>query len=187
MNKSIDLVTDALRKDPNVIAACEAIDKELEEIYKEIPEILFWPFVEQQVPPLLDVLAWEMHVDVWQSFGKETLDVPTKIQLINESIAWHQKKGTKWAVVQMLNVVFKQGKVTEWFEYGGRPYFFRIITEDDIIEREDLLAVLAAVYAVKNVRSWLDAFIRARLYGQTLYIGFATTHYTTTTIRMAKK
>jgi phage tail P2-like protein len=179
-----------------VQAACEAIDAELQQIYTEFlpesaastgqPSILFWPFINAQVPPLLDVLAWEFHLDVWQNM-EGAVDIDTKRRLIEESIFWHQHKGTRYAVDQMLATIFKQGVVTEWYEYGGTPYHFRIITEDDIVDPDDLARVIDGIYAVKNVRSWMDdpGFIRARRQMQTLYHTVVVREKLTTKIAMA--
>jgi len=184
MFNTIDICPDSIKDDPQVQAACDAIDQELRAIYDEIPSISFVPSIATQVPPLLDILAWQYHVDVWQGWEGD-LDVDTKRKLIMESFMWHSKKGTKWAVEQMLQTVFKQGSVTEWYEYGGRPYFFRIVTLDDIVDPVKLQTVINAVYAVKNERSWLDSFIRARQQMQTLYIGMAVLTKSTITIKMA--
>jgi phage tail P2-like protein len=196
MWRTVDIVPSSIRDDPQVQAACEAIDAELQQIYDGFlpgapeanPSILFWPFVLEQLPPLLDVLAWEMHVDVYAGWQGD-LDLETKRRLIEESIYWHQHKGTRYAVNQMLATVFKQGVVTEWWEYGGsRRYRFRIITEDDIVDPDDLARVIAGIYAVKNVRSWLDepGFIRSRRQQQTLYHTVVIREKLTTRIRMAE-
>jgi phage tail P2-like protein len=151
------------------------------------PSILFWPFVNDQIPPLLDVLSWEMHVDHWQNIEGAPLTTEKKRELINESIDWHQHKGTRYAVDQMLRTIFQQGRVMEWYEYAGRPYYFRIMVEEDITDADQLGRVLDAVYAVKNVRSWLDtpAFLRVRLYKQTLYHWINTRQHMTTKIAMS--
>lgn len=155
MIRTIDLVPDSIRDDPQVISACEALDKELEAIYDDIPSVCFWPFVEKQVGNMLDILAWEMHVDVWQGWEGD-LSNEKKIELINQSIDWHQHKGTKYAVEQMVRTVFAQGFVTEWFDYGGNPFFFKIVLREQIQTQQQLARLVAAVYALKNVRSWLD-------------------------------
>jgi hypothetical protein len=120
MWRTIDLVPDSIANDPQVIAACEAIDIELAEIYDDIPAINFWPNVEQQSGAMLDVMMWEMHVDIWQNWEDELTD-DDKILLINESIDWHQHKGTPWAVEEMIDKVFGPGVavLTEWFQYRG--------------------------------------------------------------------
>lgn len=156
-------------------------------MYECIPSILFWPNVEDQMSPLLDLLAWEMHVDVWQNIEGEPLTDEKKIELINQSIDWHRHKGTRYAVDQMLATIFSEGAVTEWYEYGGNPYFFRIIVNETIADPTKLARVIEAVYAVKNIRSWLDTpgFMQARLYRQQLYHSIATTQHINTKIRMS--
>lgn len=155
MWKTIDIVPSSIRNDPQVVAACESVDRQLLEMYTDcIPQILFWPFVDQQVPPLLDILAWEMHVDVWAGWDGD-LTTEQKVELINSSIDWHRHKGTVYAVEEMLKTVFKQGYIQEWYEYGGRPYYFRIVTQEPF-DQERFDRAWAGIMAVKNVRSWME-------------------------------
>ena len=186
MWRTIEIVPSSIRADPQVIAACESIDKELASMYDclgSVPGgILFWPFVDQQVPPLLDILAWEMHVDIWAGWEGD-LPIEKKIELINSSIDWHRHMGTRYAVDQMLKVVFEQGHVTEWYEYGGRPYYFRINFEGEI-DPDKWEQVKKAVYAVKNVRSWLDEPIEAMLWHQDLNHAIVTLQKITTKIAL---
>lgn len=190
MWRTIEIVPSSIRDDPQVISACEAIDAELRAIYDctaSVPGgILFWPNVEQQVPPLLDMLMWEMHVDHYQNVEGDPLTTAKKQELISESIDWHRHKGTPWAVNEMLKVLFSQGRVTEWYQYGGRPYYFRIAFEGDVTGVQ-FDRILEAVYAVKNVRSWLDtpAFITTRQQKQTLYHAAVVTQHITTRIKLA--
>src|SRR5271165_630653 len=184
MWKTIDLVPDSIASDPQVIAVCEAIDIELAQIYFEIPPINFWPNIEDQVGAMLDIMAWEMHVDIYQGW-KEDLTDDQKIALILESIEWHQHKGTPWVVEQMLKEIFVEGNVLEWFEYRARPvpvgnpipspvppgtigppnplpigpgyrYKFALDIGEFITDPEDVVKVTKAINAVKNLRSWID-------------------------------
>jgi hypothetical protein len=74
--------------------------------------LAFWPNADQQMPPLLDALMWEMHADHWQNIEGEPLTTAKKQELINELIDWHRHKGTRFADA-MLKLAFEQGKVTE--------------------------------------------------------------------------
>jgi phage tail P2-like protein len=195
MWKTIEIVPSSIRDDPQVQAACGAIDAELVQIADEFlqgspkanPSICFWPDVEQQVEPLLDVLSWEMHVDVWQNIAGAPLTTEKKIELINQSIDWHRHKGTKYAVDQMLKTVFGVAMVTEWYEYGGDPYYFRIVTEEHTYTEAELGQILDAVYAVKNVRSWLDSFDKSRLHKQFLYQAIVVRQFILTKIPMGEE
>ena len=63
----------------------------------------------------------------------------------------------------MVQTVFESGRVTEWFEYGGEPYHFKIdLLSAPRIVQEDLEKVVRVINSVKNTRSWLDSlgFIR---------------------------
>jgi len=185
MIKSIDLVTESIRNDPQVIAACEAIDKELIQIYDCIYSICFWPNIHTQIPPLLDVMMWESHVDVWQGMAAGGLDIPTKRQLIMESYWWHSKMGTKWLVEHMAQTVFGKVYVEEWFQYGGNPYRFRLILADQLTPLQ-LTRLWDAVMAVKNVRSWPDGIsIPRRVINNLLYVAVATAQQKTNKIPVA--
>lgn len=102
----------------------------------------------------LDLLAWQWHVDFYEPLG---MDIETKRRLIKNSIPWHRIKGTPAAVEQVVSTAFDTSTVKEWFEYGGKPYYFKIITEDvttntDTIEER----MKRAIKSVKNTRSWLE-------------------------------
>jgi P2-related tail formation protein len=159
MNRTLDIAPSSITIDPQVQAACEAIDPELRAIYEcmaAVPGgILFWPFADVQDETMTDVIAWEMHVDVWAGWDGD-LSLEEKRTLINESIHWHQKLGTKWIVERMLRTVFRTGYIQEWYEYGGRPYYFRVIIDEPIGTPERLQRVYDAIIAVKNVRSWWE-------------------------------
>jgi Phage tail protein (Tail_P2_I) len=196
MWRTIDLVPDSIASDPQVIAACEAIDIELAQIYEEIPPINFWPNVEQQSGAMLDVMMWEMHVDIWQNWNASLTD-DDKIQLILDSIDWHQHKGTPAVVEEMIDKVFGPGVATlvEWFEYRGdgtsasipvgnpNPapgmpvgpgwrYKFRIDVDPDLnLTPEQLDILTRAVLAVKNLRSWIEEIGKFRKTKNQLYEG----------------
>jgi phage tail P2-like protein len=145
-----------------VQSASEAIDAELLAIYEcmaSVPGgILFWPFTDEQLEPMIDVIAWEMHVDVWAGWDGD-LSIEQKRDLINKSIDWHQHLGTKYAVEQMLRTVFRTGFVSEWYEYGGNPYFFRVTISEPITDQARLDRCIAGIMAVKNVRSWMEEIV----------------------------
>jgi len=67
--------------------------------------------------------------------------------------------GTKAAVNRMVRDVFSSGSASEWFEYGGDPFHFRIyISEDLTTEQVEELQKL--LETVSNARSELDEIMR---------------------------
>jgi len=79
--------------------------------------------------------------------------------LIKNAIELHRSKGTKWAIKQVLVTLGMTGVVSEWFEYGGDPYHFRI--DVDLSGRgmgaDEVQRLLEIINEYKNARSHLDA------------------------------
>ncbi len=179
----LDILPDNLLADEKVYAAAKAVDDELQRLIASCVEVLHLPRLDELPEEVVDLLAWEWHVD----FYEPSADIATKRQLVRESIAWHRIKGTKAAVEKMAQTVFKGGVVTEWFEYGGEPYHFRIdlLTAPNITQ-DDTARLLAVVNAAKNVRSVLDELRFRREAQNDMYYASAPTIHTTYEIRPAE-
>lgn len=101
---------------------------------------------------LADELAWQFHVDYYD----KAADIETKKRLVKQSIKIHRTKGTPQAVIDLLQTAFPSDAVLlEWFDYGGEPYHFKIVTSE--FEGYDLTKFLTALDSVKNARSYLDS------------------------------
>ena len=109
-------------------------------------------------------------------------------RLLHRAIDLHRYKGTPWAVETALEVLGLGCRVQEWFEYGGKPYFFRV----DLISTNPLgndiygQVIDQAVDLItksKNVRSHLEAIrIVLAVVSQTPSIGAALISGETVTI-----
>ena len=87
----------------------------------------------------------------------------------------------------MTQTVFKGGVITEWFEYGGEPYHFRIdVLNAPNMTEENRERLLAVVNASKNTRSWLDEVRFQRETRNLVYVGEAASIHTTYEIRPAE-
>ena len=149
----LDLMPDSILDDPKIVAAAKAFDERLKIITEMTVQALHLPRLDVLPEPVLDLLAWQWHVDFYEPVG---MDIETKRRLIRESIKWHRIKGTPAAVEEVASAAFDNTTVKEWFEYGGQPYHFRLITEDVTTDKGVLDRLRAAVFSVKNARSKLD-------------------------------
>ena len=179
----LDILPPNLLADKQIHAAARALDDELQKITAETRNALLLPRLDELSEEVIDLLAWQWHVD----FYEPSMSIETKRQLVRESIAWHRIKGTKAAVEKMAQTVFKGGVVTEWFEYGGEPYHFRIdlLTAPNITQ-DDTARLLAVVNAAKNVRSVLDELRFRREAQNDMYYASAPSIHTTYEIRPAE-
>ena len=81
------------------------------------------------------------------------LDTRTKIA---KAIDLHRLKGTKKAIELLSELLLSEVKITEWFEYGGEPYKFKVYINS--IKSEDLYQkIVNLINEYKNERSWLES------------------------------
>ena len=151
--KLVDLLPASISGDANVIAAASAIDGELQKVTALSPEAVLIARIDVLPEKVLDLLAWQWHVDFYEPVG---FSIEKKRAVIKNSIAWHRKKGTPWAVAQVVSAVFDDAEIQEWFTYGGDPYRFRIRTIDNLPNGEAYTLLKRAIDTAKNTRSWLD-------------------------------
>lgn len=179
----LDILPENLLGDAQLYAAARALDDELRKVTAATRDALILPRIDELSEEVIDLLAWQWHVD----FYEPSMSIDTKRRLVCESIAQHRIKGTKAAVEKMVQTVFKEGVVSEWFEYGGEPYHFRIdlLTAPNITQ-DDTARLLAVVNAAKNVRSWLDELRFRRETHNTAYLAAAPSIHTTYEIHPAQ-
>lgn len=152
----LEILPESIRGDPQLQAAAQAFDKELQAVTHDIRENLLISRIDELPESVLDLLAWQWHVDFYQPLD---MSIAAKRRLIRESIAWHKIKGTPAAVEKVLSAAFANAHVEEWYEYGGEPGYFRVTIEDVTTDPEKQANIRAAIYSAKNERSWLDVLL----------------------------
>lgn len=176
----LDLLCNSLADDETTAAIAEALDSPLLQATLILPDLLLYARLALAKPeslapalarladqagglkkipePLLDLLAWQFHVDGYEA----ALSYEAKRRLVDTSILLHRRKGTPWAVINALKSAFETwADVSEWFDYGGKPYFFRVgIDVTNIGWNESTFkSAYRLIYEYKNVRSWLESFV----------------------------
>lgn len=145
------LSTPANIKDARTKAFMYACDRQIKKLLERAEKIKVWCAIESVDEKYLDYMA----ADCRALFYNSSLAPDVKRKLIANSQYWYMKLGTSAAMEEMINIVFGEGEVKEWFQYGGRPYYFKIRTtapmnQESIKEFQDMIA------RVKNARSRLD-------------------------------
>jgi phage tail P2-like protein len=194
-----DLLAPSIADDPTIRALAAALDDEFRQVTKEIDSIILLPHLEQIThSALIDLLAWQMHVD----FYDPTLPIEIRRKLVKESISWHTRKGTLQLCQDVLNTFYEPGSATlqEWFEYkdplppnypiddpGGLGtwhdrYRFRIIVDQGVINPGIEQQVRFLINAYKPVSRWDEGIIRARRSESEMYVGIGSLGWKYTTI-----
>lgn len=153
----LSLQTAFMQRDLTTQGICAGVGGQLRESAESTYNILMYQALTtmQESPfahELVDELAWQFHADYYDT----TADFEVKKALVRQSIRIHQKKGTPQAVIDLLTTAFPTDTLLlEWFDYGGRPYHFKIITSD--LSEVDKDKFVKALNTVKNARSYLEA------------------------------
>jgi len=170
----------ALAADPRFSTLCGMLweqhaqlplDRILLYLIDTAPEVALLPLAEQF--SLLDEVIWP-----------EASTPSTKRQLIKQSIDWHRRKGTPWAVKTALSVLGGHTDIVEWFAQTppAAPYTFTVEHAPDLkagLTLNDAWfdRIRAIVHSAKSARSHLDT-VRLILDSGTpapVYVGMCTT------------
>lgn len=129
---------------------------------------------------ILDIVAMEMRAPYYD----ESLDLDAKQTIVTSTFLWHCRSGTPAAVCELVNTVFGQGRVIEWFdpEFEWMPELdaneetdqssglFDIETDAPMMS--DVYEQLSVVIDyVKNCRSHLRKVVVTRRLGGTEWRG----------------
>ena len=152
-----DITPESIKHDKIISAVTSSLDPELNSASYDISEAFIISRIDELPELLIDLLAWQWHVDYYEP----DLSLEVKRNLVKSSISWHRIKGTPQAVEQLVTQLFGNAKVSEWFDYSGRAYFFRVavnIGGDNIIEADKsaLIKLRRVIKCAQNARSWLE-------------------------------
>ncbi|EAI2796422.1 phage tail protein I [Campylobacter jejuni] len=102
---------------------------------------------------LLSVLANAYDVSI------DGLNEKEARKLISKALLLDRYNGTAFAIKEALYAVFPTAVVKEWFEYNGKPYFFKIkvSTTNVSFDERTLNTLERLIKDFKNVRSVLEA------------------------------
>lgn len=145
---------EVLRNDKNMSALASAIADVLAARPAEIQQLMIYSRIDELPEDLLDILAEDFKVDWWD--GDYTLE--EKRQTLKDSWRVHRMLGTKAAVETAISAIYPETQVSEWFEYGGEPYHFRLLIDSTYegVDPAKHQRVLDRVEYYKNLRSVLD-------------------------------
>ena len=144
----------ALTGDESITAMAAAICAVLAARVPEIASISIYSRIDELPEDLLDILAKDFKVDWWDA--DYTLE--EKRATLKNSWRVHRMLGTPAAVITAISAIYPETQISEWWEYGGEPYHFRLQLDATYqgVNPEKHARVLERVNFYKNLRSVLD-------------------------------
>lgn len=164
----LDLLPSQLKNDTDMICLSYALKCSIDDLLEYETHAMTQNFIDLLPEKILDVLAVELRAPYYT----QEMELSVKQGIIKNVLIWHTKAGTPAAVSEMIETLFGEGAVVEWydFEEGDKiPGTFDIITNarmtEDIVEY-----FIQIIERVKNERSHLrrvlierDATVHAKV------------------------
>lgn len=145
----------------------QSTDEVFSNILPKIMNALIYPRIDSLSGEILDLLAWQFHIEGWELAEADK----EKRTLIKRAIELHRYKGTKWAIINALKACGYDSYIKEWFEYNGQPYLFKVYIQKTVQDEDTYLKLLKHIYDYKNERSWLDSIGTHHSHDGRLYTG----------------
>ncbi len=144
-----DLLSDSLKKDKNIAALAYALTPIFRKILAQTQSVQMFEGIPEH---LLDFIAYEEAAE----FYDVNMTNDQKRILIATAESIHKTKGTPAAVEDVITPFFTKGRVSEWFEYGGKPYHFQIYTNEYLKNEQDIAKLFRMVNTVKRRSTRLE-------------------------------
>lgn len=157
----------SLKADTRMLALAKAISTELQKTATLATNNIIFAKIDELEENVLDILAGDLHID-WYYYAS---NIETKRRIIKNSIRLHKKTGTKYAIESVVSTYFGSGEVLEWFEYGGDPFHFKIITDNPSVVDEKIKEFLKLVNTVKRKSIHLDGVLITLITELEVYYG----------------
>lgn len=163
----LKLVPEFMRKDDAVKGLAAAVNKLIREPGARVKTIRVWDQIDNLDDVQLDELAYEFDIDWYSS----SLPLENKRAVVKIADLVHSRRGTKWAVEQLITAYISPGSVAEWSDSGyinPKPFHFSVYTSNRHVTSETLQEFMAIAKVAMSVRSRLDGVYFSDKYGGTV-------------------
>lgn len=165
--KMADLIPKTMADDPKILAICAGIDAADAYVTGAIRKTLVLADIDDLQSDAVDLLALEFHADYYN----QELPVETRRNLVKSSGFLHMFQGTPGSVERLTSIVLGDSFIQEWFEYGGAPYTFRLMTTNTDVTDDQFQEIVRMLTASVNVRSHMDGFYYYGIFTEPIYYG----------------
>ena len=176
-------ITDALpqiiAKEPWAQAMAYAVNKQLAHLLTYADGVMVQVSINKMPSNVLDILAEELRLPHYD----RSLTTPVKRELVRGALQYWATVGTPESLTKILINIFGDAEIEEWFEYGGEPGYFRVVTTNPNITGETLERFTKTAQDVKRLSAWLEeVLVDMGLPNMSLYQGFAMYDHTEITL-----
>lgn len=132
---------------------------------------------------VLDILATDLRVSNYS----QAYSLDLKRKLVKFALQYWATAGTKAATEEVVKAIFGDASISEWFEYGGEPGYFKISITDTALTDADVLEFKRVAENVKRLSAWLDKIVlEMKTDPLTVHLGIIELDFTAETIKQKR-
>lgn len=150
--ESVRMLPQWMRDDAVDLALSRCVDRVVQSAAGDLTLLPIWNRIDDLPEAVLDELAWALSIEWWDPYAP----IEVKRAIVRQSDLVHAKKGTPAAVESVVAAYFDEGRIEEWFEYGGQPHHYRILTPNATLVHENLGKFMKLLGKVARKSSKLD-------------------------------
>lgn len=153
--ETVKLLPAWVQEDGAAIGIGAGTDSVVKSLYARLKLLSRWDKIDYLDGATLDEMAYELNIPWYDS----TAPLSTKREIIKKSDLVYSKLGTKYAIEQIISAYFGTGELQEWFDYGGEPYHFKILSDNPTLVNENYELFLKLLNISKRKSAHLDAIL----------------------------
>ena len=163
----LKLVPEFMRSDEAVKGLAAAVNALIREPGSMVKTARVWDQIDNLNDQQLDELAYELDIDWYSS----SLPLENKRAVVKISDLVHSRRGTKWAVEELISAYIAPGEVLEWYQDGyeylsqPKPFHFSITTKNRHVTNEVFREFNAIAKVAMSIRSRIDCIYFSDVYG----------------------
>lgn len=129
-----------------------ALDRQMEKMHRLARQITVWSDLDNADPKYYDYLAMTIRAPYYKSEYSNK----QKLGLIKSALLTRQYAGTIKAIEELLSHTITDALFVPWYEYGGKPFFFKIIVDADEVDDKSMREFVRMISTVKSARSQME-------------------------------
>lgn len=166
----LKLLPEFMRDDQAVRGLAAAVNKLIREPGEKVKTIRVWDQIDNLDDAQLDELAYELDIDWYDT----SLPIENKRAIVKISDLVHSRRGTKWAVEELVTAYISSGYVMEWHEEGyinPRPFHFTVYTNNRDVTESMIEEFKKVAKFAMSARSRMDGVSFSDTFGSQLTTG----------------
>lgn len=149
---SIILIPAFMREDETVKGLAAAFDTIFSKIVSKMYYANIWKNIERLTNGEMDFVGKTLNIPWYH----DSFTIEQKQIVLYEYRNLYYNIGTSGSIIQLLNSIYGDAEISEWYEYDGSPFHFKIRTENATAVNEKAELFLRLLDRVKKATAILD-------------------------------